>query len=487
MYFLGIDIGTSSVKAIIIDREGNEISSKSESYDLLNPFDGWFEQNPEDWWMAVTRAIKALGQNINLKKIKSIAVVGQMHGLVILDKNNEVIRPAILWNDTRTNNEVEYLNTVIGKNNLIKETGNIAYAGFTAPKLLWLKNKEANSFERINKILLPKDYITYKLTGRFVTDYSDASGTLLLDVKNKIWSKSMLDLIGITENQLPLLFNSTDKISNVSDDIADIFGFSKECEVAAGAGDNAAAAVGMGISKEGECNISLGTSGTIFITSDNFIDIPESKLHSFVHADGKYHIMGVILSAASANRWWVEDILQLNFNNQKQLDLNKLGNNNTYFLPYLVGERSPHNDADIRGSFIGLSMETTQEDMSISVLEGVAFALRDCLEVAEAQGIKVKKATITGGGSKSRIWKEIIANVINSEIVDFAQESGPSYGAAIIAAVSSGVYKSISDANTKIEKKISETIYPNKQLVSKYNNKYKKFKTLYPMLESFYK
>ena len=339
-----------------------------------------------------------------------------MHGLVILDKEDKVIRPAILWNDGRTYEECDYLNQVIGKEKLSEYTANISFTGFTAPKILGVKNKEPENFAKIQKIMLPKDYIAYRLSGVHCTDVSDASGMLIFDVKNRCWSKQMLAICEIKEEQLAKVYESYETVGTVLPQIAKELGISETVKVVAGAGDNAAAAVGTGTVGEGMCNISLGTSGTIFISSERFGVDKNNALHAFAHADGHYHLMGCMLSAASCNKWWMDEILGTSDYAKEQEAIEKLGENRVYFLPYLMGERSPHNDPNARGTFIGMTMDTTRADMTQAVLEGVAFALRDSFEVAKSLGIQIERTKICGGGAKSPLWKKIIANVMNVKV-----------------------------------------------------------------------
>ena len=361
--------------------------------------------------------------------------------MVTLDENDNVIRPAILWNDGRSQKETEYLNNEIGKNKLSQYTANIAFAGFTAPKILWMKKNEPEKFAKIAKIMLPKDYLAYRLSGSFCTDVSDASGMLLLDVKNRCWSKEMMEICDVKEEQLPKLYESWEVVGTLKPEVAKELGFSADVKVVAGAGDNAAAAVGTGTVGDGQCNISLGTSGTIFISSKNFGVDENNALHSFCHADGSYHLMGCMLSAASCNKWWAEEILQTKDFAAEQAPIQKLGENNVFFLPYLMGERSPHNNPDARGVFFGMSMDTTRADMTQAVLEGVAFGLRDSLEVARKLGIKIERTKICGGGAKSPLWKKIIANVMNLKVDVLDVEEGPSMGGAMLAAVGCGLIR----------------------------------------------
>lgn len=479
MYYIGIDLGTSSVKLLLLGDEGI-CNIVSREYPVSYPQYGWSEQNPEDWWRETVEGIKQLTADIDKSQVKGISFGGQMHGLVILDKNDNVIRPAILWNDTRTQKETDYLNNVIGKKKLVDLTGNIAFAGFTAPKIMWLKENEPDNFKKINKIMLPKDYIAYKLTGVHCTDVSDASGMLLLDVKNRCWSKEMLEIVGINENQLPKLYESYEIVGKVKSEIEDELGF-KDVKVAAGAGDNAAAAIGTGTVNNGDCNISLGTSGTVFVSSDKYAADYENAIHNFCHANGRFHYMACMLSAASSNKWWLENILNTDDYNTEYSNYNKLGENEVIFLPYLMGERSPLNDADIRGMFYGMSMSTTRQDMSVAILEGVAYALRQNIEIIKSMGIDITKSKVCGGGTKNRLWLKILANVLNVELEIPANQEGASFGGALLAAkgCNENYYNSQIDSL-----KITEVIEPDLILVKKYNRGYMRFIKMYPAIKN---
>ena len=407
--------------------------------------------------------------------------------VVILDENDNVIRPAILWNDGRTAKQTDYLNTVIGKEKLSEYTANIAFAGFTAPKILWVKENEPDNFAKICKIMLPKDYLAYRLSGAFVSDYSDASGMLLMDVKNKCWSKEMAEICGISLEMLPELHESFDAVGTLKPEVAAELGLPETCKVVAGAGDNAAAAVGTGTVGDGMCNVSLGTSGTVFISSNKFGVDSHNALHAFAHADGHYHLMGCMLSAASCNKWWMDEIIGTKDYGKEQEPItdDKLGENNVYYLPYLMGERSPHNNPDARALFIGMSMDTTRADMTQAVLEGVAFAMRDCYEIAKDLGINITETKICGGGAKSPLWRKIMANVLNINVNIIESEEGPGLGGAMLAAVACGEYASVQEAADKIVKVIG-TEKPDPALAAKYDKKYAKFKEIYPTVKGLY-
>lgn len=487
MLYIGIDLGTSAVKLLLMDGEGAIQNIVSKEYPLEFPQPGWSQQNPEDWEKAVLEGIPELLAGFDASQVAGIGAGGQMHGLVVLDKEDQVIRPAILWNDGRTAKEVEYLNGEVGKEKLSALTANIAFAGFTAPKLLWMRENEPDLFEKIAKIMLPKDYINYILTGVHCTDYSDASGMLLLDVAHKSWSKEMLELCHITESQMPKLFESYEAVGTLKPEIAKQLGLPEGVKVCAGAGDNAAAAVGTGTVGEGACNISLGTSGTVFISSERFGVDPNNALHAFAHADGHYHLMGCMLSAASCNKWLMDDIFQTKdyAAEQKGITSEKLGRNRVFFLPYLMGERSPINDTNARGTFIGMTMDTTRSDLTQAVLEGVAFAIRDSLEVARSLGITIQRSKICGGGAKSPLWKTIMANVLNIQLEIPESEQGPGMGGAMLAMVACGLYPTVEAACSRLVH-TAETVSPDPEIADRYEKRYQQFKKIYPALKGLF-
>lgn len=490
------------MKGILTDERGTIVRQATATYDVIYPQNGWTEQNPSDWIVALNNVLAELlcvGKNCNkcdindclsaksdtlniAKCVKGISFGGQMHGLVALDKYGDVIRPCILWNDGRTEKQTAYLNEVVGKQTLSELTGNIAFAGFTAPKLLWLKENEPDNFARIDKIMLPKDYLAYYLSGVVATDYSDASGTLLLDVKNKCWSQKMATVCGISLQNLPELHESYDVIGTIKHDIATRFGMSY-VKVVIGAGDNAAAAVGTGTVNDGDCNVSLGTSGTIFVCQNKFSVDRNNALHSFAHASGKWHLMGCILSAASCRKWWLEDILETCDYATDEQQISNVDSGNVIFLPYLSGERSPHNDVNAKGAFVGLTATTTRAQISRAVLEGVAFAIRDCYEVAKANGLQITRTNLCGGGARSATWQQIFADVLGIPVHILATEQGPSYGAAILAMVGCSVYRDVAEATEQMVS-VKQTIFPNPQNVAKYQKKYETFTKLYPLLKT---
>ena len=468
-----------------MEGSGKILKIVSREYPISFPKPGWSEQNPYDWFTQSMDGLKELLEESDKSQVAGISFGGQMHGLVALDEKDEVIRPAILWNDGRTTEECDYLNRVIGKEKLSSYTANISFTGFTAPKVLWMKKNEPENFARISKIMLPKDYLAYRLSGVHCTDVSDASGTLFFDVKNRTWSREMCEICGIRDEWLPKVFESYEAVGTIRPELAAELGIPENVKIAAGAGDKAAAAVGTGTVGDGACNISLGTSGTIFISSKKFGVDENNALHSFDHADGTYHLMGCMLSAASCNKWWMDEIIGTKDYAGEQKDITGLGENHVFFLPYLMGERSPHNDPNARGTFIGLTMDTTRADMTQAVLEGVAFALRDSFEVAKSLGIPIERTKICGGGAKSPLWKKIVANILNVKVDILENEEGPSMGGAMLAAVACGEYENVEEAAKAIVR-VVDTIEPDPALAAKYEERYQKFKEIYPRCKDIF-
>lgn len=487
MLYIGVDLGTSSVKLLLMDESGDIKNIVTREYPLYFPKPGWSEQNPTDWYSALVDGVKELTAGFDKNDVDGISFSGQMHGMVTLDAEDNVIRPAILWNDGRTQEECDYLNITIGREKISSYTANMALTGFTAPKILWMKKHEPEKFAKIAKIMLPKDYLAYRLSGVHCTDVSDASGMLLLDVKNKCWSKEMLEICGIKEEQLAKIFESYQVVGTLTKAAATDLGLTENVKVIAGGGDQAVAAVGTGTVGDGKCNISLGTSGTVFVSSEKFAVDPNNSLHSFAHADGKYHFMGCMLSAAASNKWWMDEIIRTKDYPAEQKNIATLGENHVYFLPYLMGERTPHNNPEARATFIGMTMDTTREDMTQAVLEGVAFALRDSFEILKSLGITVERTRINGGGAKSPLWCKIMANVLNVKVDKINSAEGPAFGAAILAAVGCGKYASVEEATEKLIR-VVETTEQDAELVAKYNERYEVFRGLYPTLkDTFHK
>ena len=483
--YLGIDLGTSAVKLLLLDESGKIVKTLSKGYGVNYLNGNWAEQSPDEWWSAVSNGLKDILDENSKERLKSISFSGQMHGLVLLDKEDKVIRPAIIWCDQRTEKECEELNSLPW---LGEVTGNQALTGFTAPKILWVKNNESENFRKIDKIMLPKDYIAYKFSKIHAIDVSDASGTLMLNVSKREWGKEMIEHLEIKEESLGRVFESSEVIGKIDEEIAKEFGLKGEVKIVIGGGDQAIGAVGVGAIEEGVISVALGTSGVVFSSTDEYRADKEYRLHSFCDANGKYHQMGVMLSAAGAFKWWVEDVNEskdYGYYNEIAEKV-EVGSKGLYFLPYLIGERTPHNDSNVRGSFIGLTHNHKKGEMTRAVLEGVAFALRDSFELLKVMEIKIDKIRVSGGGAKSLLWKQILADVLGKPVIsiDSAAE-GPALGAAIMAAVGAGRYESVEKACKDIINEV-ETCEPNLENVIIYDRKYKKFKRLYPMLKEFY-
>ncbi|MCL2203845.1 MAG: xylulokinase [Defluviitaleaceae bacterium] len=486
MFFIGIDIGTSAVKGIVMNETGEILRTVSRDYPLYLFGDGCSEQSPEDWWEMTACALREL--TAEYKDIAAVSFSGQMHGLVALDGNGKVLRRAILWNDQRTVAECAYLNDTVGREVLLENAANIALTGFTLPKILWVKNNEPALFGQIKMVMLPKDYIAYRLTGVAATDYSDASGTLLLDVKKQDWSDKMLEIAGLERSQVPKLFKSYESVGTVTAVAAKETGLPETTKVIIGGGDQAVGAIGTGTVEEGTCSVSLGTSGVLFVAMDEFaVDTSPAAIHAFCHATGRYHMMGVTLAAAGSNKWWMGKVLKTDDYKKEEKEITALGQNKVYYLPYLSGERTPHNDPAARGAFVGMSMTTTRAEMTQAMLEGVAFSLRDVLTRIRALGKTVKTARIIGGGANSPLWCQIVADVLNVQVQKIHSGEGPALGAAILAMVGAGTFPTVEDACAKIIK-TTETFTPSPQTAAAYDKHYAVFTGLYEALkDSFQK
>jgi xylulokinase len=433
--YLGVDLGTSSIKLLLANHQGIIIDSAAATYSAHFPQPNWSEQNPSEWWKGFCACLSTLGERNNLKQVEALSFSGQMHGLVILDKDDEIIRPAILWNDGRTAEQCAVLN----KLPVVEWTGNIALAGFTAPKLLWVKHHEPANFARICKIMLPKDYLAYRLTGVFSTDVSDASGTLYFDVKNGFWSQQMLNVLGIREEQLPVIHESVDVIGTVQANV----GLSSNTRVVMGGGDQAMGAIGTGAVSDGQVSISLGTSGVLFINSGHFPTENQGRLHAFRNANGEFHLMGVTLSCAGSTKWWVEDVLDRMDYDAVLAGIASLPIDDLIFLPYLMGERSPINDPYARGVFYGLNAAFGQKQMTKAVVEGVCLSLLDCLKTANECGIHPSEARVIGGGAKSPEWLQILSDVTGLTLRTIQTTEGGALGAIILSMVACGQFSSI--------------------------------------------
>lgn len=482
-YCIGIDLGTSAIKMTMVDEKGKVIKSVSEEYPLILSEEGYSEQNPSLWVDALKAGIKKITSTYS--DIKGLVIDGQMHGLVALDSDYNVIRNCILWNDTRSKKQCDELNQ--NKEFLLSETGNIAFPGFTLPKILWMKENENELFSKIKHVLLPKDYLNFILTGNLYTDYSDAAGTLALNVKNRCWSKNMIALTGLTLDCFPTIVETGTNIGVMKEDIKKELGFKNDVYIYQGAADNAAAAISNGVIDDNECSLSLGTSGTIYISSKKYSYCPNGAIHSFLSGNNSYCLLACMLSAASCLKWFNDSILENDdyAKYQNKIESKNLGESSLFFLPYLMGERSPINDSDAKGAFIGLKMSTTKEDMTQAILEGVAFAFKDSLETIKNMGIVVNKAYLTGGGSKSILWQKILSSILNIPLYILSSSYGPSYGMAITGLVSMNKFSSLEEFKRN-NLQINKIVYPNDELIEKYNKKYQHFKKLYPALKGLF-
>ena len=482
MLFIGVDLGTTTTLLLLMDEEGEVRRTIAKAYPQFFPQPGWCEQDPSVWWAAVRMGIRELVRGYDVSQVAGIGVAGQMHGLVALDEDDKPVCPAILWNDNRAQFQSDYLNNEVGRRWLSAKTGNVSYPGFTAPKLLWLREEEPQNFSRIAKLMLPKDYINYRLCGVHATDCSDASGTLLFDVRMRCWSKAMLNICGLREHQLPTVHESFEPLGTLLPEVALDLGLPERVVVCAGASNNAAAAVGTDTVGTGRCNIRIGSSGTILVSNDNFMVDEHNALHSFAHADGTYHFLGCMLSASASNRWWMNDILKSRdyAGEQRRIDPKRLGHNSVFFLPYLMGERSPYNDPNARGAFIGMHLHTGREDMTLAVLEGVAFAMRDCLDITRAEEVRVKGSTISGT-TITPFWKKIFANVLGIPLITTKVPDVTSFGAAMLAAVACGAWPDVRTCSHELVK-TADVIEPDRWTVSLYQERYDIWHSLYPIL-----
>lgn len=493
-YLIGIDIGTSSTKVLILDEQGNIVDDRDRNYEFDQPENGWTEQDPALWWNAVLELIPEILQEnkIKAKDIKGIGIAGQMHSLVMLDKNDQVLRKAILWNDQRTAKQVDEINQIVGAERHIQLTSNPPLTGFTSPKVLWVRENEPDIYEKCRKILLPKDYIRFKLTGEYVSDVSDASGMGFLNVKARTWSDEILKDLEINPAWLPRLVESIEVSGYLKEDVAKELGLEVGTPVVGGAGDNAAAAIGVGAIKDKTGFTTIGTSGVVFVHSSKPSTDEKGRVHTFCSAvPNEWHLMGVTLAAGSSLQWFKNKFCQAEeeIADKQGIDVYQLmdkmaeeikpGSNKLIFLPYLNGERTPHLDPDSRGVFFGLSSIHDKAHMIRSVLEGVAFSLNDCLSILRQLNVDAEDLMLTGGGAASPLWQEIIANVFDCKMNTCKSNQGPSLGAAILAGVGSGVFKDLEDACGKVVQLKNSIIPDNQDAYTKY---YELYRSLYVAL-----
>ncbi|MFT7586834.1 MAG: xylulokinase [Cellvibrionaceae bacterium] len=488
MYFIGIDSSTTATKALMIDAHGGVIRVASSTYDYETPHPLWSEQSPDLWWQATVSSIQQLLSEtaVSPADIKGVGLTGQMHGLVLLDKNDKVLRPSILWNDQRTGAECDEMRAAIGKSRLIDITGNDALTGFTASKILWVKNNEPEIYAQINKILLPKDYVRFCLTGEYAIDRAGGSGTQLFDLRQRNWSAELVSELGIEKAWFPPTYEGTDETGRISPKAADLIGLMVGTPVYGGGGDQATNAVGTGAVSEGIVSMSMGTSGVMFASVDEPLIEPDGKLHAFCHAvPKKWHLMGVMLSAAGSLRWHHDNHApNLSYDAfVEPTDVIQAGSNGLLFLPYLTGERTPYPDPLARGAFVGLTVQHTQAHMTRAVMEGVAFGMRDMFELMKDVGLSnVSQIRVSGGGSKSLIWRQIMADVLNVELVTVNTAEGAAFGAALLAAVGAGHWGNVETATAEVIR-VTGSTRPKSENVPIYDDYHQIYRTLYPILK----
>jgi xylulokinase len=500
-YLLGIDIGTSGTKTVLFDESGNTVASALGEYPLYQPNIGWAEQDPEDWWKATYTTINnvLLKSGIKASEIKGVGLSGQMHGAVLLDSEYKVIRKAIIWCDQRSTLECEQITALIGKERLIEITANPALPGFTASKILWVKNNEPENFAKIKKILLPKDYIRFKLTGEFATEVSDASGMQLMDIPKRQWSTEVLGKLGIAREFLGELYESFEISGKVNKYASDITGLKEGTAVVGGAGDQAAGAIGNGIVKTGVISSTIGTSGVVFAFSEKVTIDPKGRVHTFCHAvPNTWHIMGVTQGAGLSLKWFRDNFCieekrtaeLMNIDPYVLMDQEaqrvQAGCNGLIYLPYLMGERTPHLDANAKGVFFGLSAKHEKQDMLRSVMEGVVYSLKDCLEIIKEMGVDISEVRASGGGGKSKFWRQMQADVFGKEITTINSSEGGALGVALLAGVGTGVYKTVEeacDATIKVNTRQNADMLLNE----KYEKYYSMYKRLYGSLKQDFK
>jgi xylulokinase len=488
-HFLGIDISTTGSKAIVIDERGAIRAAASSPHTLQSPQPLWSEQDPGQWWEAASASVRAALEQAGLAgdNIAAVGLTGQMHGLVLLDEAGEVLRPAILWNDQRTQAQCDEIHARIGKEKFIQITGNVALTGFTAPKILWVQENEPEVYARIAHVLLPKDFVRYKLTGDMAMDKADGAGTVLMDLKARHWSSEILQALDISANWMPELYEGPEITGTVTSEAADRTGLPAGIPVVAGGGDQAAQAVGVGAIHEGIVALTLGTSGVVFATTSSPFIEPEGRLHAFCHSvPDRWHLMGVMLSAAGSLRWYRDTFAP-------GMDYDRLlepaaeiapGAEGLLFLPYLTGERTPYPDPLARGAFVGLTVRHTMPHLTRAVLEGVAFGLRDSFELMKNTGLaSIDQVRISGGGAKSLLWQQILADVFDSELVTVNTTEGAAYGAALLAGVGDGCWPSV-DAACEATIRITGKVEPNSEAARRYEDVYSIYRGLYPALRA---
>jgi xylulokinase len=490
-YFLGIDTSTTSSKALLIDEMGDVIAVASSPHTLQIPHPLWSEQDPREWWGAVSASVRSLLEKAGIsgERIAAVGLTGQMHGLVLLDELGNVLRPAILWNDQRTQSQCDEIHDRIGKERFIQITGNVALTGFTAPKILWVKENEPDVYVKARHVLLPKDYIRYRLTGEYAMDKADGAGTVLFDLQARDWSQDVLHALEIDPSWMPRTFEGTEITGYVTQEAAQVIGLKIGTPVMAGGGDQSAQAVGVGAVEPGIIGLTVGTSGVVFATTPSALIEPEGRLHAFCHAvPGRWHFMGVMLSAAGSLQWY-RDTLASNANFDdllKEAEAVAAGSEGLQFLPYLSGERTPHPDPSARGAFIGLTLRHSRAHMTRALLEGVSFGLKDIFNLIQNAGLgEIKQVRASGGGVKGALWRQILASVLETELVTVNTTEGAAYGAALLAGVGAGAWQDVASACNSVIKIMGSTL-PQSEQVDAYRKSYTLYDELYPTLKPIF-
>jgi len=496
-YLIGIDVGTTGTKTILIDKDGKLVASALEEYPLSTPKPKWAEQDPEDWWQATAKTIKSVIAQSKVKPedIRGLGLSGQMHGLVLIDKNHEVLRPAILWCDVRTTEQCRYITETVGRELLVKSTCNPALEGFTAPKLIWVRDNEPQIYDKAYKMMLPKDYVRFRLTGEIASEVSDAAGTILFDVRNREWSQEVLDKLGVSMDLMPPCYESIDVCGKITPKVAEMTGLKVGTPVVGGGADNACTAVGNGIVVTGRTSASIGTSGTMLTPTDTPEVDPSLRAHTFCHCvPNKWYVMGVMLQAGGAFRWFRDTLAEKEVWQAKKEDVDPYeiltkeasqadaGCEGLIFLPYLIGERTPHGDANAKGVFFGLTLRHKKEHLVRAVMEGVTYGMRDSLEIIKALGLETGQIRATGGGARSPFWRQMQADIYKSEVVTINIAEGPAFGAAILAGVGSNVFTSIEEATDRMVE-ITSTTQPIEANTKVYDEYYGIYRSLYPALK----
>ncbi|HOK10108.1 MAG TPA: xylulokinase [Candidatus Hydrogenedens sp.] len=493
-FVIGIDVGTSGTKIVAINEKGTVVASVTKNYDLKSPKPGWAEQNPLDWKKAVFDGLSEICQSINSMEVRSIGLTGQMHGSVFLDERGDVLYPAILWCDQRTAKQCDKINEIVGETELLRMVSNPALTGFTAPKILWLRNEEPDVYKKVKHVLLPKDYIRYELTGEFASDVADASGTLLFNVNQRCWHQELLNKLEIPIEWLPKVYEGPEVTGVIKSSVAEQLRLPPNTVVVAGGGDQAAGGVGCGVVQSGIVSASLGTSGVVFAFSESVHTDPQGRVHTFCHSvPGAWHVMGVMLSAGGSLQWFRNKLCQEEITKSKETGIDPyvyitqsaekvpIGANGLLFLPYLTGERTPHKDPYARGAFIGLSLMHGKAEMAKAVLEGVAFGMRDSVEIMKGMGIPINEVRISGGGARSTLWRQIMADVCKVPMVVINVDEGPAFGAGLLASISAGMFSSLTEACSSIIKEI-ERVEPDRTKADEYEFWYQEYKSAYTAL-----